>query len=310
MADLTEQEREELIAALSAQQQADADGVMVKVSREAVDKAILALRSVRQEPVDYVMVPREPTETMLDAAIAGKTLTADFGAQERARKYYADAYRKMLSAAPPSASSPEVRQEPVAWRGLRKGMNGTERHSSIKHIRDELLAMGYLEQEISPLYAAPPSASVEQDEFRKGARAMFDNLLERAAMNYHGNPNIQKQCAEENKLVIEWAKDALQEVSSNDCATWHEITKLQEQIAELRGSSVEQAWRQALEEAAKLCEKRSELWEKSHQAWAVFYETEADECVKAIRALAQGGSDGRPRDSQEVRRGNETPGCH
>ena len=58
------------------------------------------------------------------------------------------------------------------------------------------------------------------DEFYKGARAMFDYLLIRAANNYHGRREIQDICTKENKLITEWATDALEEISPDDYALW------------------------------------------------------------------------------------------
>ena len=61
------------------------------------------------------------------------------------------------------------------------------------------------------------------DDFRRGAVAMFDVLLYRAANNYHGNSEMQKQCDYENAIIKEWAVDALKDVSPNDYATWRDI---------------------------------------------------------------------------------------
>jgi hypothetical protein len=61
------------------------------------------------------------------------------------------------------------------------------------------------------------------DDFGRGVRAMFDYLLYRAANNYHGNPEIQKQCNNDNTLIEEWAIDALEEISPNDYSEWKSI---------------------------------------------------------------------------------------
>lgn len=63
--------------------------------------------------------------------------------------------------------------------------------------------------------------SAELDDFRKGARAMFDALLFRAANNFH--PAHQTECDKENKLIESWAKDALEEVSPDDFSEWRAI---------------------------------------------------------------------------------------
>ena len=64
-------------------------------------------------------------------------------------------------------------------------------------------------------------SSTELDDFRKGARAMFDALLFRAANNYH--PAHQAACDKENELIESWAKDALEEVSPDDSSEWRAI---------------------------------------------------------------------------------------
>jgi hypothetical protein len=72
------------------------------------------------------------------------------------------------------------------------------------------------------------------DDFRKGARAMFDSLLCRAANNYHGNPSVDAACTEENKIVTAWAADALAEVSVDDWNEWASITDLRRENDELK----------------------------------------------------------------------------
>jgi hypothetical protein len=72
------------------------------------------------------------------------------------------------------------------------------------------------------------------DDFRKGARAMFDSLLCRAANNYHGNPSVDAACTEENKIVTAWAADALAEVSVDDWNEWVSITDLRRENDELK----------------------------------------------------------------------------
>lgn len=41
----------------------------------------------------------------------------------------------------------------------------------------------------------------EEVNFRKGVRTFFDALIGRAANNYHGIPEMQKVCDEENALI-------------------------------------------------------------------------------------------------------------
>lgn len=66
--------------------------------------------------------------------------------------------------------------------------------------------------------------SAEEDSFRRGAKAMFDYMLMRAANHYHGNPTVQKQCDYDNALVKDWAEDALDAVSPDDSAEWRSVT--------------------------------------------------------------------------------------
>lgn len=69
-----------------------------------------------------------------------------------------------------------------------------------------------------------------KESFNAGVKAMFDWLLYRAANNFHGDANIQKQCDKENELIEDWATDALEEISPEDCMKWRDIGKLMEKI--------------------------------------------------------------------------------
>jgi len=53
-------------------------------------------------------------------------------------------------------------------------------------------------------------------DFRDGARAMFDALTMRAANHYHGNPKVNEVLQKENELIWSWAMEALSEVSEED----------------------------------------------------------------------------------------------
>ena len=59
------------------------------------------------------------------------------------------------------------------------------------------------------------------DCFRAGARAMFDALAYRVANHWH--PHCQDECDRDNAWAMEWASDALEEVSPDDCAKWKAI---------------------------------------------------------------------------------------
>lgn len=64
---------------------------------------------------------------------------------------------------------------------------------------------------------------MNNEDFRAGAKAMFDYFHYRAANNYHSRPLVQEICNKENALVLSWANDALDEVSPEDFATWKSI---------------------------------------------------------------------------------------
>lgn len=73
--------------------------------------------------------------------------------------------------------------------------------------------------------------------FHSGAKAVFDNLLFRAANNWHANANINDKCDRENELIRDWAQDALEEVSPDSLMQWKSLTetgrKLDEALQEL-----------------------------------------------------------------------------
>lgn len=63
------------------------------------------------------------------------------------------------------------------------------------------------------------------EQFRNGAKAMFDALLMRAANNWHARPEARAVCDAENKLIEEWAAEALEDVSPDDHTAWKSIGK-------------------------------------------------------------------------------------
>lgn len=71
------------------------------------------------------------------------------------------------------------------------------------------------------------------EDFRLGAKAMFDYLLYRAANNYHGNPKINEWCKTENIIIEKWAEDALADVSPEDCTTWRTLREYGDEIEQL-----------------------------------------------------------------------------
>lgn len=70
--------------------------------------------------------------------------------------------------------------------------------------------------------------------FKKGTRAMFDYFQIRAANNFHGNPEVNLICDQENEIVLSWANDALEEVDINSFNTWKEINNLMQENHKLK----------------------------------------------------------------------------
>lgn len=68
---------------------------------------------------------------------------------------------------------------------------------------------------------AQGQVDVEVRGFRAGARAMFDALMYRVANSWH--PRYQEELDRYNAWATEWAADALDEVSPDDCAEWKAI---------------------------------------------------------------------------------------
>lgn len=60
-------------------------------------------------------------------------------------------------------------------------------------------------------------------DFQRGARAMFDCLMERAANNFHANPVIKEACEKENVIIEKWAADALETVDPSSFREWKSI---------------------------------------------------------------------------------------
>ena len=71
--------------------------------------------------------------------------------------------------------------------------------------------------------------------YRAGARAIFDYFHFRVVNNYHLDPIIDLECQSENDIVIAWVTDALEEIDPEDYNNWVEISKLQQEIAQLKG---------------------------------------------------------------------------
>jgi hypothetical protein len=56
-----------------------------------------------------------------------------------------------------------------------------------------------------------------------GCRAMYDSIAYRAANNWHGRKSVNAIMQEENRIALEWARDALHEVDPEDYAEWVSI---------------------------------------------------------------------------------------
>lgn len=69
----------------------------------------------------------------------------------------------------------------------------------------------------------------KEGEFHQGVKAFFDYLLFRAANNYHGDPETDKVCQEENRVVRGWAEDGLREVDKDSYEEWNALTDVMNQ---------------------------------------------------------------------------------
>jgi hypothetical protein len=123
-----------------------------------------------------------------------------------------------------------------------------------KNVKDNLIENHYAEHlhvklRCSNQYSQGELAKPEEeDKFRMGAKAMFDWFQFRAANHYHGNPKIQAQCDAENEFVLEWAEQALEDVSPE---TFFEWRKLSEALAE--NQKLKQELSKPEAEPVKLC---------------------------------------------------------
>jgi hypothetical protein len=72
------------------------------------------------------------------------------------------------------------------------------------------------------------------EEFRKGARAMFDYVTTCTANHYHGNPEIDKFCRAEAAYANELIIAALREVSPEDHNEWLSIVELRQENYRLK----------------------------------------------------------------------------
>lgn len=74
---------------------------------------------------------------------------------------------------------------------------------------------------------------VKEDSFTAGAKAVFDQLIFNVANNWHGNPEVDSKCQEENAIITAWATDALEDVSPESYDEWRNIKEMSKRIMEL-----------------------------------------------------------------------------
>lgn len=72
-----------------------------------------------------------------------------------------------------------------------------------------------------PIVVKPAS-----DDFKAGAKAIFDYFQMRMANHYHARPAVQAIMDKENEVLSEWILDALEEVSPETHATWVSLDKM------------------------------------------------------------------------------------
>lgn len=60
----------------------------------------------------------------------------------------------------------------------------------------------------------------DMTDFQKGVRSFFDSLMFRSANHWSGRPEANEIFQKENKLIQEWAENALEEVSPQSYESW------------------------------------------------------------------------------------------
>ena len=97
------------------------------------------------------------------------------------------------------------------------------------------------------------------DDFKRGAKAMFDYLLFRAANNYHFNAEKNAVREQFNDQLRDWVTDALEWVSPDDHAEWKSLSDSFQTIAELETDLAASRW-----EAQKAHERIRILFDRSN----------------------------------------------
>lgn len=135
--------------------------------------------------------------------------------------------------------------DPISWRGVDRSQNCDEINvtmwegfRSVEKCTEGADFIKSLVESNQDAAATIQRLEAERDAaFHAGAKAVFDNLLFRAANNWHANANINDKCDRENELIKDWAQDALEEVSPDSLMQWKSLTetgrKLDEALQEL-----------------------------------------------------------------------------
>ena len=130
------------------------------------------------------------------------------------------------------------------------------------------------------------------DDFKRGAKSMFDYLLFRAANNYHFNAEKNTEREKFNDQLRDWVTDALECVSPDDHAEWKSLSDSFQEIAKLEFDLAASRW-----EAQKANRRIKILFDRSnidffpdnhnnspiqHKGLEYGYKTKGDEIIGRI----------------------------
>lgn len=144
-----------------------------------------------------------------------------------------------IAAANPSAIL-ELIAELETTKAERNAANNVEKSFELKVERDALHARIEIIELITELE--------EGENFKRGAKAVFDHVLSVACNRYHGDPKLNAAMQLENDLMIEVAEEALESASASSFREWKEIAAL---TAELEAVKAERDALRARIEAAE-----------------------------------------------------------
>lgn len=74
----------------------------------------------------------------------------------------------------------------------------------------------------------------QSDDFRKGVRALYDEIFQYTSNNWHPNLEKNKTCTQNNLVIEQVAFTALSTVSPEDASVWVDIDQLLLEIKELK----------------------------------------------------------------------------